>query len=94
FDTLTIYATLKIYNAQSGTQLTAQWEYESSEVYRDSISLSRSASEICVWLSMSQTDVEMRPGSWTVRLFADGTQLESPVAFTIREPDAQMTEGG
>ncbi len=89
-----IYSTMRVYNIESGVQLSAQWEFEGAEVFRDSFVLSNSASEICLWFSMSQEDAEFLPGNWSVRLFADGFQLESPVSFTIRPPEAIMAEGG
>ena len=87
-DTPTIYMTIEGYNVVSGTRLTAVWEHEGTEVYRDSLVLSRSASEMCVWLSMDQTEVDFTPGNWTVRAFADDQQLGTPETFVIRAVDA------
>ncbi len=87
-DTPIIYATMRVFNIESGVQLSALWEREGMEMYRDSFVLNRGASEICLWFSIERSEVEFVPGNWTVRLFADGFQLESPLAFTILEPGA------
>ena len=87
-ETPIIYATMRAFNIESGVQLSALWEREGAEVYRDSFVLNRGASEICLWFSIERSEVEFLPGNWTVRLFADGFQLESPLAFTIREAGA------
>lgn len=89
-DVSTIYATLRAFNIESGVLLSAQWEYEGNEVYRDSFVLSRGASEICIWFSIDSSDTEFLPGNWAVRLFADGFQLEAPESFVIRAPDPMM----
>jgi hypothetical protein len=91
-DTPVIYATLRAYNVEAGTRISAQWAYEGSEVHTEGFNLNRSSSEICIWFSLDQTTAEFLPGNWTVRLFADGAQLESPMPFSIREP-AAMAEG-
>lgn len=93
-DTPIIYSTMRAYNIASGVQLSATWEYEGTEVFRDSFVLSNSAAEICLWFSITPQDAEFQPGNWSVRLFADGFQLESPVSFTIRPPDAMAAGGG
>lgn len=82
-DVPVIYATLRVYNAEAGLTITATWEYEGTEVYRDSVVLSRGAAETCVWFSISPAEVDLRPGNWAARLFAKGAQLESPIAFSI-----------
>lgn len=84
-DSQMLYATMRIFNIEPGVQLSALWEREGSEVFRDSFVLSRGAAEICVWFSISQTDAPFVPGNWSVRLFANGAPLESPMAFSIRQ---------
>lgn len=83
-DTPILYATMRVFNIEPGVQLSALWEWEGNEMFRDSFVLSRGAAEICLWFSMSQDDAEFVPGNWSVRLFANGAPLESPMAFTIQ----------
>lgn len=83
-DTPLIYATMRVFNIEPGVQLSALWEREGTEVFRDSFVLSNGAAEICIWFSISQNDAPLTPGNWAVRLFANGAQLESPMAFTIQ----------
>ncbi len=84
-DTPLIYATMRIFNIEPGVQLSALWEREGTEVFRDSFVLDRGAAEICVWFSISQNDAPLVPGNWAVRLFANGAALESPMAFSIQD---------
>lgn len=80
-----IYATMRVFNIEPGVQLSAVWERESTEVFRDSFVLAQGAAEICIWFSISQNDAPLTPGNWAVRLFANGAPLESPMAFTIQQ---------
>jgi hypothetical protein len=80
-----IYATMKVFNIEPGVRLSALWEREGTEAFRDSFVLSNGAAEICIWFSISQNDAPLTPGNWAVRLFADGAPLESPMAFVIQD---------
>jgi hypothetical protein len=84
-----IYATMRVFNIEPGVQLSALWEREGMEVFRDSFVLSQGAAEICIWFSITQNDAPLTPGNWAVRLFADGAALESPLAFSIQEAAMQ-----
>lgn len=87
-DVAAIYATLRGFNLEPQIQFSAQWEREGIEVYRDSFVLQQGASEICLWFSITQADTDLVPGNWSVRLFANGAQLESPFTFTVVEAGA------
>jgi hypothetical protein len=87
-----IYATLLVYNIESGVELSALWEHEGTEAYRDGFVLNRSAAQICLWFSMEQAEVEFLPGNWTVRMCADGAPLETPISFSIRPAETMVDE--
>jgi hypothetical protein len=84
---------LEVYNARTGIQLSASWEYEGTEVHREGFPIASALPVQCFWFSIDANTVDLLPGSWTVRLFADGIQLESPMAFAIRAADAMMDGG-
>ncbi|MCC6804213.1 MAG: hypothetical protein IT319_15130 [Anaerolineae bacterium] len=78
-----IYATLKAYNIESGTPLSASWTHQGQKVHEESFRLDRSAGEICLWFYIDPQTVAFTPGMWTVQLYADGFPLESVMAFNI-----------
>jgi hypothetical protein len=85
-----IYATFRAFNIGAGTPLAVAWSYNNEVVWEESFNLAESAAQICLWFYIDPTVVEFTPGSWTVALFADGFQLEQPMAFRIEDA---MTEG-
>lgn len=87
-DARQIYATVRAFNIQSGTLMSAQWYYEGNEVWRDSWTVPQNAADLCIWFDIQPSYVEFQPGNWSVRLFADGFQLEDPMAFALIAPDA------
>jgi hypothetical protein len=89
-DVSKIYATMRALNVEAGLQMSVAWAYEGAEVHRESFSLDRDWSEICLWFFIDTSTVEMLPGNWTVQMFADGVGLETPMAFTIRQDEGNM----
>ncbi|MBZ0291128.1 MAG: hypothetical protein K8L99_01050 [Anaerolineae bacterium] len=88
-----IYATLIVYNITSGVQMSASWYYEGNPIREDSWVVDRNADQLCIWFDISSDVVDLAPGSWSVRLFADGAQLEEAMTFTIAPADEMMSEG-
>lgn len=86
-DARQIYATVRAFNIQSGTLMSAQWYYEGNEVWRDSWTVPQNSSDLCIWFDIQPSYIEFRPGNWSVRLFADGFQLEDPMAFALTASD-------
>lgn len=85
-----IYATVRAFNIEAGTPLSVTWSYNNEIVWQESFNVSYSADQICLWFYIDPATVEFKPGSWTVALFADGFQLEAPMAFSIED---SMSEG-
>lgn len=85
-DTPRIYATVRAFNIESGVQMSVAWYYESTEVLRENWTVPQSSSDLCMWFYIDPEIVEFRPGSWSVRLFADGFQLEDAMVFALVEP--------
>ena len=81
---------MRALNVEAGLQLSVAWVYEGAEVHRESFSLSRDWTEICLWFFIDTSTVDLLPGNWTVQMFADGVGLETPMAFTIRPAEANM----
>ncbi len=88
-----IYATVQAFNVESGVVMSAQWYHEGSPVWEDSWALDRSSADICIWFDITRDNIAFQPGSWSVRLFADGFQLEEAMTFSITESDEMMDEG-
>lgn len=83
-----IYATVHGYNVGAGVVMSVEWLYEGTPVWQESWPLARSWADICMWFYIDPTTVDFRPGNWSVRLFADGFQLEEALIFTIENPTA------
>ncbi len=88
-----IYATVRAFNIQAGVVMSAQWYYEGNPVWEDSWALDRNSADICMWFDITPNNVEFQPGSWSVRLFADGFQLEEAMTFSITAADTMMGGG-
>lgn len=80
-----IYANVLVFNIEAGTPMQARWFYNEQLVWEDGWSVNRSASELCIWFYIEPSYVEFTPGNWSVRLYADGFQLEDPMFFTITD---------
>jgi len=91
-DSTQIFATVQAFNIQAGTLMSVQWFYEGSEVWQDSWTVPQNSANLCIWFDIQPSYVEFKPGSWSVRLFADGFQLEDPMSFSMTEPE-MMSEG-
>jgi cellobiose-specific phosphotransferase system component IIB len=91
-DTQQIYATVRAFNIQSGTMMSVQWYYEGNEVWQDSWTVPQNSADLCIWFDIQPSYVEFKPGNWSVRLFADGFQLEDAMAFALTESDT-MSDG-
>lgn len=78
-----VYATARAFNIEAGTPLTARWYYENELVYEFEFTTTRGYADWCFWFDIRPDIVEFRPGSWAVRLYADGFQLEEPMPFTM-----------
>ncbi len=87
-DTQQIFATVRAFNIQSGTLMSVQWYYEGNEVWQDSWTVPQNSADLCIWFDIQPSYLEFKPGNWSVRLFADGFQLEDPMAFAMTESDA------
>jgi hypothetical protein len=85
-DTSHIYATLRAFNIQMGTQMSVAWYFEGNEVWRDSWAVPQNSADLCIWFDIEPSYVDFIPGQWSVRLFADGFQLEDPLSFTMTAP--------
>jgi len=84
-DTPRIYATARAFNIESGTPLMARWFYENALVYEFSFTTERGYDDWCFWFDITPDLVEFKAGSWAVRLYADGFQLEEPMPFSLVE---------
>lgn len=78
-----IFATARVFNINSGVRLSAIWYYEGNQVFDESWVVDRNSSDMCFWFDISRSIVELQPGNWSVRLFADGFQLEEAMTFSI-----------
>jgi hypothetical protein len=78
-----IYATARAFNIEAGTPLSARWYYENELVYEFDFTTTRGYADWCFWFDIRPDIVEFRPGSWSVRLYADGFQLEEPMPFSM-----------
>lgn len=78
-----LYATVTAYNIKAGTPMRADWYYNGELVYSGDWSVGQSASQLCLFYFITPDDVPFTPGLWSVALFADGFQLESPMSFNI-----------
>ena len=85
-----IYATMFGLNVEAGLQLSVSWAYEGAEVHQESFTLDRDWGEVCLWFFIDSATVDLLPGNWTVQMFADGFNLETPMAFTIQPGEANM----
>lgn len=79
-----IYATVVAYNINQGVRMSASWAHEGNTVHEDSWIVNRNAAHICIWFDISGDVVALTPGNWSVRLFADGFQLEEAMTFSIQ----------
>lgn len=86
-DSERIYATARVQNIESGVPLASKWYYEEELVYEFDFVTDTSHSNWCFYFYIEPDIVEFRPGSWSVRLFADGFQLEGPMPFTMTSND-------
>lgn len=82
-----IYATARVQNIESGVPLASKWYYEEELVYEFDFVTDSNHSDWCFYFYIDPDIVEFRPGSWSVRLFADGFQLEEPMSFTMTAVD-------
>ncbi len=86
-DTPRIYATARAFNIEAGTPLMARWFYENELVYEFSFTTERSYDDWCFWFDITPDLVAFKAGSWAVRLYADGFQLEEPMPFSLVETE-------
>jgi hypothetical protein len=86
-DTPRIYATVQAFNIEAGVEMSVAWFYEGTEMLREGWIVPQSASDLCIWFYMDRESVEFLPGSWSVRLFADGFQLEDAMVFSLTAMD-------
>lgn len=89
-DTPIIYATMRAFNVEAGLELSSVWNYEGAEVHRERFTLDQNWAEVCLWFSIDPSTVDFAPGNWTVQMFANGAQLEAPMAFSLREGEEIM----
>jgi hypothetical protein len=87
-DTQEIYATFVANNLVSGTNLRAEWYREDELVDTADWTPNRDYEQICVWFYITQSDVPFTPGNWSVRLYANDTQIGGTQSFTFE--DAMM----
>ena len=85
-DTERIYATVHGYNINAGVVMSVEWLHEGTVVWRERWPVERNWADICMWFYIDREIVDLKPGSWSARLFADGFQLEEPISFRIQEP--------
>lgn len=81
-----IYATMQVFNIEAGVPLRSEWYFQGELVYDFEFSSDQFYEDWCVWFFIDPTIVDFTPGSWTVRLYGDGFQLEDALAFQIEEP--------
>jgi hypothetical protein len=79
-----IYATVRGLNMTAGTQMTAQWTFGGQPVWNDSWTVDADYADLCIWFYLIPDYVPFSPGSWSVQLFANGSAIGTPMAFTIQ----------
>lgn len=87
-----IYATVRGYNVNAGVVMGVEWLYEGTPVWQERWPVERDWPDICMWFYIDPATVDFQPGNWSVRLLADGFQLEQPLTFSIQGAD--MADGG
>lgn len=78
-----LYATVRAQNLGSGVPMRADWTYENELVYSEEWIVDRNYNDICIWFDITPQKVEMKPGFWSVRLFAENFTLEDAMTFVI-----------
>lgn len=78
-----IYATVHVFNIQSGVRMGAEWSYEGTVVLTENWTVPQSSADLCMWFDITPQTVSFQPGSWSVKLFADGFQLEEAMTFSM-----------
>ncbi len=84
-DVAVIYVTGRALNIRAGTELSAQWSVGGQVVYNWSFSVEMDDPDFCFWFSITPDVVTFTPGTWSVRLLANGAPIGAPVTFTIVE---------
>ena len=78
-----IYVTTRASSIRAGTVMGVEWRDENQVVFSDNWTISRDATDFCIWYYITPDDVEFRPGRWSVQLSADGAVIEPAVSFVI-----------
>ncbi len=77
-----IYLTAQVSQLLAGTQFSALWRYEGSEVSSHSWRAGQSEDFLCIWFYVTPADFAFQPGSYSAELYVDGAQTGN-VPFTI-----------
>jgi len=80
-----IYVTFVASELTAGTALRADWYFEDQIVNTAAWTPGEDYAEICVWFFIEQGDVIFAPGNWSVRVFANDTQIGGTQTFTFRD---------
>jgi hypothetical protein len=78
-----IYVTTRALNIRAGTTMRAEWSLGGSLAAQDSYTVPADDADFCLWFVLDSSFVTFTPGSWSVRLFANGTPIDPAVDFTI-----------
>lgn len=82
--TVEIYVVATAVNITPGTNIAARFSVAGQEIRHD-FTPDFEIDGNCVWFFIDQTDLEFRPGNWSVQLELNGAPASTPVAFTITE---------
>jgi hypothetical protein len=82
-DSPKIYITAHAFNIHKGTRMGVEWRYQGNPAHQESFVVPRDDDDYCLWFFIDPTMVQLSPGQWSVRLFANDAALDPAVSFTI-----------
>lgn len=85
-DTAEIYVVATGVNISPGTNIAASFSVAGQEIRYD-FTPDFAIDGACLWFFIDQTDLEFRPGTWSVQLELNGAPASPPIPFTITGED-------
>ncbi|MDX1991599.1 MAG: hypothetical protein SF029_04385 [bacterium] len=80
-----LYATVRAYNITSGTPMRFEWYRDGQLAAGYDWTVNQSSADICLYYFVTPSDIAFTPGSWTVQIYASGTQVATPISFMITQ---------
>ncbi len=83
-DVSQLYFTFRANGLPQGTTLRIVWEYAGNPVVQDSWTTPEAFDDACLWLIITQSNVQFTAGDWAAMLYIGEQQVTERVTFTVQ----------